>query len=294
MQDSSALSALSAASAGATGALMTTVLFYPVELVKNRLQAAVRGGSGYAYTSLVDGLQTIVQEEGLAGLFVGFRPIVARALASDFATIGLGELLVLRFGGGATELPLRIVGGWGSVMCTLPLETISARVTCSRPPVTVSTAIRQLFHEGGARSFWRGLHVMLVLCVNPALTLTAFNWLRTLYDRLCRRSLKGKEHRFTWVHAFFIGALAKMLTLCAVYPLIRAKFLLQAGDGTGDGLLHVCRNVVYHEGFCSLYKGLDAQLGKSLLSTALMLAVKERTEDVWRSYLLRRHIKVSA
>lgn len=285
--------ALAAAAAGGTGAVLTTVLFYPVELVKNRLQSSVRGdATGFVYNGLSDGLLSVLREEGVTGLFVGIRPVVLRALTSDFATVWFGELLVAhcRSLGAILELPLRIVGGWGSVALTLPLETISTRVTCTRPPLSVRAASLQLWREGGVLAFWRGFRVMLVLCVNPALTFTAFGWLRALFRALSRawHSRKDEEEDpLTWVQAFGIGAAAKLITLCLVYPLIRAKFLLQAGTGKGNGLFQVLRSVAVEEGVGGLYRGLDAQLSKSLLSTALMLAVKERTEEHWRRLLLR-------
>merc|ERR1711865_532729 len=79
-----------------------------------------------------------------------------------------------------------------------------------------------------------------------------------------------------------------MTTLVAVYPLIRAKFVLQArGSGANVGLLEVLRRIALDEGLRGLYSGLGAQLRKSLLSSGLMLAVKEQTEKSWRTWLLR-------
>lgn len=297
--------AVAAAAAAGTGAVMTTVMFYPVELVKNRLQSATRSGDGqgFAYTGLADGLSTILRDEGMRGLFTGLRPVVLRALASDFATVGFGEWLVAlcRAAGGAVELPLRVVGGWGSIALTLPLETISTRVTCARPPLTASEAARQLLAEGGVGAFWRGLRVMLVLCLNPALTFTAFGWIRRLVMTLKRRhrvasieerrqaahSQSTADPPLQWWEAFLVGVGAKMATLVAVYPLIRAKFLMQApGANMAVGIFGVIRRVWLDEGVRALYSGLDAQLSKSLLSSALMLAIKERTEERWHQFLL--------
>jgi len=279
---------------------LTTVLFWPVELVKNRLQAGTKGG--FAYSGLGDGLASILREEGMLALFTGIRPNVLRALASDFATIWFGDLLVLtcRGLGAAMELPLRVFGGWGSVTLTMPLETISTRVTCTRPPLSVREASLQLWREGGLQAFWKGWRVMLVLCVNPALTLTAFGWMRSLLytaRRAFQTLPQDTEPSLSWLQAFLIGAAAKLLTMCSVYPLIRAKFLLQAGACRGTELFQVLREVAVEEGARGLYRGLDAQLSKSLLSTALSLAVKERTEVWWHRLLLggeRRAAKVQA
>jgi len=290
--------ALSAAAACSTGALLTTAMFYPVELVKNRLQAAALGDGGFAYKGLLDGLKTVFREEGLKGLFIGINSIMVRAVSSDFLTMWFGERFISGWGKGpgcnAMELPLRIAGGWISVCITMPLETISTRVTCARPPLTTSGAIRELWKEGRFAAFWRGLRVMLVLCVNPALTFTAFGWIRSAYFAVCRRlkseldkqKSSDKEEMLSWSEAFVVGVVAKFLTLSVVYPLIRAKFLLQARGSSGLGLLGVLKRTAATEGYSSLYKGLDAQLSKSLLSAALTLAVKERTQKWWYDSLM--------
>merc|ERR1719323_1761156 len=137
--------AAAAAAAGSTGAVLTTVLFYPVELVKNRLQSSARGDAAFAYRGLTDGLRCVVREEGAGGLFTGIQPVVLRAVTSDFATIFFGDLLIGWRGHGPSALLLRFLGGWASVLLTLPLEVVSTRVTCARPPVSARTAAGQLW-----------------------------------------------------------------------------------------------------------------------------------------------------
>lgn len=283
--------ALSAGVSGAAGAVMTTVLFYPIELVKNRLQAQVRG-TGFAYDGLAHGLVSVVKDEGLSALYTGVGPTVSRALTSDFATIFFGELFIGRYAralgcpsSSAPGLPLRILGACTSVALTLPLETISTRVTTSRPSLSFFGASRILWQEGGFRAFWRGMNVMLILCVNPALTFTSFDWLKRLLF-FVRSGVhqsqtggdKSDQKRLSFWESFLVGAAAKLLTLSIVYPLIRGKFLLQARDTGDTGIFGVLRQVARQEGLRSWYVGLDAQLSKSLLSTALMLSVKEGLE----------------
>merc|ERR1712070_698031 len=53
------------------------------------------------------------------------------------------------------------------------------------------------------------------------------------------------------------------------------------------GLFQVLREVWHATGALSLYRGLDAHLSKGLLSSALMLAIKERTEKQWQQILYR-------
>ncbi|CAK9063902.1 unnamed protein product [Durusdinium trenchii] len=261
------------------GELLTTVLFYPVELVKSRLQASANSfaSSSYQYSGLADGLLTILQKNGPQGLFVGIGPVLVRAGSSDFVAAYAGEALLQRFSlpslGFLQGLFWRTLGCGVSVLSTMPFESVAARVTTSFPPLSSRGAMQVLWKEGGAYSFWRGLRVNLVLCLNPGLTFTALAQIKNLLLSLSRRQ------SLSTLEAAFAGVLAKLLALLLSYPLMRGKSLVQARD-TGTGVLHVLRHVARDEGARSLYQGLGAQLSKSLMSAAVKYAVKERVESL--------------
>eukprot|EP00435_Cladocopium_sp_Y103_P001231 s1458_g1.t1 len=113
--------------------LLTTVLFYPVELVKSRLQASAHSfaSSSYQYSGLVDGLLSILQKNGVQGLFVGIAPVVVRAGTSDFVAAFAGEALLQRFRleslGFLQGLFWRTLGCGVSVLSTMPFESVAAR-----------------------------------------------------------------------------------------------------------------------------------------------------------------------
>lgn len=281
-----------AAVASAVGELVATVPFYPLELMKGRLQAASAPGSdnSFQYNGLVHGLSTVLRDEGFLGLFAGLRATVVRSLATDMATAYFGELFLEMYRGAGhvsntiVTVSLRVLGGWLSVLLTLPLEAITTRVTCIWPPMSVSSAIAVLWREGGLSAFWRGLGVSFALCVNPALTLTIVDILRSLVLRVTLHSSHrgvgdSETTRMSPLQAFIVGAMAKLMTMLMVYPLIRGKVLLQARDEGGAGLVHVLRQVALREGLQGLYRGLGAQLSKSLVSASAKYAVMESVEQ---------------
>lgn len=280
--------AFAAAASTTAGELITTVLLYPVELVKSRLQASAQsfGGGCYEYNGLADGLLTVLREEGPQGLFTGIRSVMVRSAATDFVAVYAGESLIWRFTDGASgvqALLLRTLGCAVSVLLTLPLENIAARVTTSRSTPSTASAMRAIWGRGGLGAFWRGLYVNLVLCFNPGLTFTAMAQLKTMILSWRRRLAEvGSDiSQLSLPEACAAGILAKLCAMLLVYPLIRAKSVIQARDVGGAGILQVLSRVARHEGFRSLYRGLGAQLSKSLLSAALKYAVKERTEEVF-------------
>ncbi|OLQ07204.1 FK506-binding protein 1A [Symbiodinium microadriaticum] len=125
--------------------LITTVVFYPVELVKSRMQAAALtyASSSYGYKGLADGILCILRDEGVQGLFTGLRPVILRACASDFVAVYAGEKLLQRFrveGGFALQdLLWRTLGCCVSVLTTLPLEGIATRVLAEQNHGVFST-----------------------------------------------------------------------------------------------------------------------------------------------------------
>jgi len=293
------IAALAAASAACLGELLTTVLFFPLELVKCRIQAATECAEdgNFAYAGLGDGLLSVLREAGVSGLFAGLPSVALRSLAAEFATVGFGELLLgrymLRFGSsgsaGAMALVLRTLGGCASISMTLPLETLATRITTSRRPLSMAGAVRQLWSEGGLAAFWKGLLVSFVLCLNPALMLTTVVNLRALVLRL-RRGVPGavgddgkggtdaEPQQLSWLEAPLVGVVAKLFTMSLIYPLVRGKVLLQARNTNGTGLLQVLGKSRRKDGIRSWYRGLGAQMSKSLLSATIKYTVKERVE----------------
>lgn len=287
--------ACAAAAAACTGELLTAMLFFPLELVKCRLQSSRRSeGCGFAYSGVADGLVSIVRQEGLRGLFIGIRPVVLRSIASELATVYFGEVLLGCYrsargeGDSVAAVPLRTLGGWASIALTLPLETVATRVTCSEQPLSAISAAHTLWRESGVGAFWRGLNVSLLLCLNPALMVTTVDWLRATCFAILRLRghLPSSGGQLSWGQAFLVGAIAKLVTMSVLYPLVRGKVLLQARDTRGVGIFGMLASMARNEGILCWYSGFGAQLSKSLMSASLKYAVKERTEKPFRQLFM--------
>ena len=66
--------------AGIAGGLSSTTMFYPLELVKTRMQVAE--SSLTPYSSLTTAIKTILREEGLRGFYKGLLPAIIAATGS--------------------------------------------------------------------------------------------------------------------------------------------------------------------------------------------------------------------
>merc|ERR1712190_53747 len=130
--------------------------------------------------------------------------------------------------------------------------------------------VRALYREGGINAFWAGLRVSYLLCLNPAIMLTAVDTLRSLlmaYRRRCESRRKqpiedsmetGSQKRMGFVDSVGVGMLAKLATLTLIYPLLRGKVLLQSKNSKDTGIVRELGLILKHDGFGGLYKGLQA------------------------------------
>ena len=148
-------------------------------------------------------------------------------------------------------------------------------------------AIREL------TSLYSGIGASLLLTVNPAIQYTCFEQLRSrllasISSRDARRgSAPGKKVvELSVGDAFVLGATSKAVATFLTYPLVRAKVLAKTTgardafggpSGASASLPAVVRAVVHAEGFTGLYKGLQAQLIKTVLAAAFALTVKEKS-----------------
>ena len=90
-----------------------------------------------------------------------------------------------------------------------------------------------------------------------------------------------------------LGAASKAFATSLTYPAIRTKVLMQTlqggAGGAHPGLLATARHVARAEGAAGLYRGLRAQLLKTVLVAALQLMVKEKTFGA--AYLAVAHVQ---
>ena len=154
---------------------------------------------------------------------------------------------------------------------------------------------------------YSGVGASLLLTVNPAIQYTCFEQARRrVIGGLQRRAARKnggagakKIAELSVSDAFVLGAASKAVATFITYPLVRAKVLAKAPERRdvsrkrrdvsrkgapppaerfrGKSLPAVMRGVVETEGAAGLYKGLQAQLLKTVLVAAFSLTVKEKS-----------------
>lgn len=148
-------------------------------------------------------------------------------------------------------------------------------------------------------NLYAGVGASLLLTVNPTIQYT-------MYEQLRQRALKGLSvgrrkpvTELPVFEAIVIAALSKAAATVATYPLIRAKVLQKATTNPKDqqsnqqknrrnasskstdfatlSLLQIMADLKKREGYAGWYKGLNAQLTKTVVASAIGLSIKEKS-----------------
>ncbi|KAA3472677.1 peroxisomal adenine nucleotide carrier 1-like [Gossypium australe] len=175
------------------------------------------------------------------------------------------------------------------VVAIKPLDTASSRMQTSA--YGKSKGLWKTLTEGTLSDAFDGLGISLLLTSNPAIQFTVFDQLK---QRLLKQKLKEADHDSSPVvlsafTAFLVGAISKSVATILTYPAIRCKVMIQASDPDEDDdktkraqrkprktVSSVFCNIWKKEGIPGFFKGIEAQITKTVLSSALLLMIKEK------------------
>ncbi|OQO08119.1 hypothetical protein B0A48_06913 [Cryoendolithus antarcticus] len=304
--------------AGSTGAVLANSLVYPLDIVKTRLQVQIKKRPNSSnklaendssatttndrhYNGTIHAIQTILEDEGIMGLYSGMAGSLLGVASTNFAYFywysTVRTLYLTRVQKNtsapntAVELALGAVAGALAQLFTIPIAVVTTRQQ-TQPKGDkkglLATAKEVIDSEDGYSGLWRGLKASLVLVVNPAITYGAYQRLKdVIYPG--KQILRAHE-------AFLLGAMSKSLATIATQPLIVAKVGLQsrpppARNGKPfKSFGEVMAFIIHHEGALGLFKGIGPQILKGLLVQGLLMMTKERLELAF--VLLFRYVRM--
>ena len=178
------------------------------------------------------------------------------------------------------ELAIGLVAGVASKGVTLPISAVSVRQRLSDEDGTESgfiNTLSKLFSDGGLGGLFAALPPSIPLALLPSLTLYLHSFL--LRNFLPARHQAHPPGSIT----FLLGAISNAVATIPLYPLVLIKALSQSGAGDRKGkskarrgMIWTAENIYQREGIAGLYKGLEGQLAKGLVSQGVMMLVKQR------------------
>jgi len=313
---------LAEATSGAIGALVSTTVLYPLDTCKTKFQAELQTHQGtHKYRNLSDVFWEAIRKRQLLSLYQGLNTKnIQSFISSFFYFYGYSyfkRLYLEKSGaksvGTTANLLVAAAAGACTVIVTQPLDTAASRMQTSA--FGKSKGLRETLAEGTWMEAFDGLGISIILTCNPSIQYTVFDQLKQRIIQRQRRKNGGSADDNSRValsafSAFLLGAVSKSIATVLTYPLIRCKVMIQAADLDEDeddeserprksrapktmlGALHA---IWSKEGIPGFFKGLHAQILKTVLSSALLLMIKEKiSKFTWVSLLaLRRYLFVS-
>lgn len=148
----------------------------------------------------------------------------------------------------------------------------------------------------GIKGMYKGIQAYTVLCLKPALQYTIFEQVKAMV--VAHRP----DGRLKAAEAFMIGMVARTISTICIFPYIRAKVVLQTTKSSSSSSLtsnhnqqagsnsnnnsnnssssisipQMLREMYEKEGFASWFRGLGPELMRGVLSSALMLMIKDQ------------------
>ncbi|XP_021281740.1 peroxisomal adenine nucleotide carrier 1 [Herrania umbratica] len=306
------LESLSEAASGALGSLLSTTILYPLDTCKTKYQAEVQAHGQQKYRNLSDVLWEAISTGKFLSLYQGLGTKNLQSFIAQFVYFygySYFKRLYLEKSGSKSigtkaNLILAAAAGACTAIVTQPLDTASSRMQTSA--FGKSKGLWKTLTEGTLSDAFDGLGISLLLTSNPAIQYTVFDQLK---QRLLKQKLKeaGKGSSPVFLSAFtafLLGAASKSVATFLTYPAIRCKVMIQAADPDDDDRTKKAQprsrktvsGVIYaiwrREGILGFFKGLQAQITKTVLSSALLLMIKEKiTATTWVLILvIRRYL----
>jgi adenine nucleotide transporter 17 len=249
--------------------------------------------------SLIRTLQLLTRRKGLASLFDGLTADTLSTILSSFLyfffySTAVKAMITRRLRssisvpdgskptplGAWEELLIGLVAGVASKGVTLPISAVSVRQRLGDEEGNAAGLVdtfKRMLSEDGLSGMFAALPPSIPLALLPSLTLY-------IHSVLLRRLLPNRHqaHPPGGV-TFALGAVSNALATIPLYPLVLIKALSQSGadnkkgkSKARNGVVTTASRIMEQEGVVGLYKGLEGQLVKGLVSQGVMMLVKQR------------------
>lgn len=256
--------------------------------------------SGLKYKNTADVLAKIYEKKGVLGWYHGLLSLILGTAAQNFSYF-YWYTIVKRVYGQLTkkaanarhltpvELFLGALAAAISQLFTMPIGVITTQQQTDKHHRSLLQLAKEIYVHDGVLGYWKGLLVLLVLCVNPSITYGS-------YERLKQVLYNNKEFLGP-LESFSLGMIAKLLATIATQPLIVSKAMLQKksnkkddkatlkvqeshdeDDVKFDSFVHALAHLWHTEKLRGLYKGVAPQLLKGVIVQGLLFMFKDQLE----------------
>ena len=305
---------------GSLAATLSVTAFYPLEVLRVHLQKQhEQQGGGSSATDALAEVTSPERWKKLVGLWqrvvfnrgAGLR--LVHTQVTSFLFYGLYRHITKTYfaerkGAWANVLASTSAAVLTVLMVGTPLDGIILRLQ-TRTDAQREATVEERPRCGGlfshAAKLYNGVTPALLLCLNPAIHFTVYDYLKlailnssslrlVTYDNM-------HEHALTAGQAFVVGALSKAIATIVCYPLLRAKVEMMT-DVQEQGematteltansdffrMFKTLHYVVRIQGLQGLYKGIYVHLLHTTMRSALSMVLREQLV-AWLRKLAKR------
>ena len=104
--------------------------------------------------------------------------------------------------------------------------------------------------------------------------------------------IKQTSPGLTFLEAFVVGGLSKLIATILTYPLQVAQTELRAGSKY-KGTLHCLITIYQEEGISGWFKGFSAKIVQTVLTSAAMFLIYEKLSNAIFIFLVRRRLRIA-
>lgn len=284
---------------GMTGGVTAITTFYPLNVVRTRLQVdeTLKDDTNVFRTVL-----KIAEKDGPLALYQGWWSAVVSLGASNFVyfytynafkAVYRKEVLKDKKAGidSISNLFIASAAGVVNVLMTTPLWVAGTRLTVQskrrgksekKPYKGVFDCLTRIVAEEGVSALWNGVGPSLILVSNPTIQFSTYERLRGIMVRVADK--RGSQ--ITSFEFFMMGAIAKAVATVFTYPLQIAQSRLRAdkGDVTGkkkyEGTADCLRKMYAVSGVLGWFKGIEAKLWQTVLTAAFQFLAYEQVQKL--------------
>ena len=292
---------------GAIASVVSTAILLPLDVCKAKLYADSKQHAKPQKlpTNIWAFAVHVYKSEGLAGLYSGGHIRLLEQLTTKFTFYYFYSFFTHFFkarlvkGSGDIGAFLNLFVGYlaavANTFLTLPVQVVSAIMMVESSPSNASRGALKvassIVNESGYKGLYRGVLPSVILSINPAVEFMVFEQLKL---QAIRAHKLRPNDALSMSAAFWFGVIAKAIATLITFPYIRVKVLLQVGRGSTKkkseaqkvSSSDVFFNILKDDGFFGLWRGVEAQLSKALLSSGLKFSIDESVKKVVRDFLL--------
>jgi len=271
--------------AGAVAGGVESVITFPFEFAKTRLQLAKSGAPGVpAARNPFSLIYQVVRADGPGAIYAGCFPFaIGNTAKAGVRFLGFDTLRnMLRDRDGKLSPARGAVAGLGagvleSVLALTPGESVKTALIDDRQgPKRYSGkgfgGIRLLIRDHGIGVLYRGVvPVTARQAANSMVRLGSYSALRSLWESKKGRALNSGE-------TFGLGAVVGVITVYATMPVDTTKTRMQMVNAGPQyrSMISTMTYVVKTEGVKNLWKGSTARLGRLVMSGGIVFTIYEK------------------